>query len=207
MYLIYQQETATNTTKSTDVNPGVNRAWLGSIWPSAGFVPKSAGFSAELILLAMLEVPFLPDCVAIKKFQRKNGTNLILILIKSPVHTIYLLALSLKSFYLQTSMNWSWKWQNMQFFCIIQKKKQTEENVRLQSTVLHANFFFSFCLKFIFHFLIIFQYLKNIVFCSPFFRCILIVVFFWNFYILDLMLGSIIFARKCTEIPSKHMAH
>lgn len=64
MYLIYQQETATNTTKSTDVNPGVNRAWLGSIWPSAGFVPKSAGFSAELILLAMLEVPFLPDCVA-----------------------------------------------------------------------------------------------------------------------------------------------
>lgn len=105
MYVIYQQETATNTTKSTDVNPGVNRAWLGSIWPSAGFVPKSAGFSAELILLAMLEVPFLPDCVAIKKFQRKNGTNLILILIKSPVHTIYLLALSLKSFYLQTSMN------------------------------------------------------------------------------------------------------
>lgn len=103
MYLIYQQETATNMTKSTDVNPGVNRAWLGSIWPSAGFVPKSAGFSAELILLAMLEVPFLPDCVAIKKFQRKNGTNLILI--KSPVHTIYLLALSLKSFYLQTSMN------------------------------------------------------------------------------------------------------
>lgn len=59
------------------------------------------------------------------------------------------------------------------FFLVLianKKKKNTEENVRLQSTVLHANFFFSFCLKFIFHFLIIFQYLKNIVFCSPFFR-------------------------------------
>lgn len=110
--ILYQQEIATNTRRSTDVNPDVNRAWLGSIWPSAGFVPKSAGFSAELIPLAMLEVPFLPDCVAIKKFQRKNGTNLIL----SPVHIIYLLALSLKLFYLQTSMSCSWKWQNMQFF-------------------------------------------------------------------------------------------
>lgn len=75
--ILYQQEIATNTRRSTDVNPDVNHAWLGSIWPSAGFVPKSAGFSAELIPLAMLEVPFLPDCVAIKKFQRKNGTNLI----------------------------------------------------------------------------------------------------------------------------------
>lgn len=83
----------------------MNRAWLGSIWPSAGFVPKSTGFSAELVLLAMLEVPFLPDCVAVKKFQRKMAPIYFnLILIKSPVHTIYLLALSLKSFNLQTSM-------------------------------------------------------------------------------------------------------
>lgn len=159
--ILYQQEIATNTTRSTDVNPDVNHAWLGSIWPSAGFVPKSAGFSAELIPLAMLEVPFLPDCVAIKKFQRKNGTNLIL----SPVHIIYLLALSLKLFYLQTSMSCSWKWQNMQFFAfffflVLIAYKKTEENVQLQNTVLHANFFVSFCLKFIFQYLIIFWYIS-----------------------------------------------
>lgn len=160
--ILYQQEIATNTRRSTDVNPDVNHAWLGSIWPSAGFVPKSAGFSAELIPLAMLEVPFLPDCVAIKKFQRKNGTNLIL----SPVHIIYLLYSSIIETVLSSNFNELFmKMTEHAIFCIffflvLIAYKKTEENVQLQNTVLHANFFVSFCLKFIFQYLIIFWYIS-----------------------------------------------
>lgn len=200
--ILYQQEIATNTRRSTDVNPDVNHAWLGSIWPSAGFVPKSAGFSAELIPLAMLEVPFLPDCVAIKKFQRKNGTNLIL----SPVHIIYLLALSLKLFYLQTSMSCSWKWQNMQFFAFflfgvdsIQKNRGKCATTKYSLACKFLCFFLFEIYLPIFNYFLIYIYKKIAVFCYPFW-CKLIKVFSETFTFLDFMQGSIIFARKCTKI-------
>lgn len=70
------------------------------------------------------------------------------------------------------------------FFLVLIAYKKTEENVQLQNTVLHANFFVSFCLKFIFQYLIIFRYIsiKN--------SCILLSFlvhinksFFWNLYI------------------------
>lgn len=124
-----------------------------------------------------------------KKVSKKKWHQFNFNLISSPVQTIYLLALSLKLFNLQTSMNCSRKSQNMQFFAfffflVLIAYKKTEENVQLQNTVLHANFFVSFCLKFIFQYLIIFRYIsiKN--------SCILLSFlvhinksFFWNLYI------------------------
>lgn len=51
----------------------LNHAWLGSVWPSVvGFGPRSSGFSAGLAQLAMLEVLFLPDCVAGRVFKEKK---------------------------------------------------------------------------------------------------------------------------------------
>lgn len=72
------------------------------------------------------------------------------------------------------------------FFLVLIAYKKTEENVQLQNTVLHANFFVSFCLKFIFQYLIIFWYISIKKFCYPFW-CKLIKVFSETFTFLDFM--------------------